>query len=197
LEPPRQKVSTSVNDPASGPTTARVEVVEFSDFECPYCKQLAPVLARVISKHRDRVRLVWKDYPLPIHASARRAAEAGRCAHDQGRFWEYHDLLFEHQKALTAPDLQRYARVIGLDDEAFTRCLNAGMKRDVITTGIEEAKRLGVSATPTVFINGRMITGAMSFETYDQIIVEELAVAEDGTCGSEFCPTQNRQEVAR
>jgi protein-disulfide isomerase len=194
FEPPRQKVTTSPDDPSSGAASAKVEIVEFSDFECPYCKQVAPTLGRVVSKYRDRVRLVWKDYPLPIHASARQAAEAARCAHELGRFWEYHDALFDHQDALGVASLRRYAVQLGLDGDVFTRCLETGTWRSRVTAGLEEGRRLGVSATPTVFINGRMITGAMPFETYEQIVLEELALAGEA-CGADFCPTRDRQEV--
>ena len=175
LEVPRQPVVVAALDPARGPASAPIQLVEFSDFECPYCRQLEPVLKRLLDKYGDRIRLVWKDFPLPIHNQARGAAEAARCAGDQGRFWEYHDLLFANQQSLTPNDLKRHAGTVKLDLDRFAACLEGGMYRAAIAADLEEGTRQGIEATPTVFINGRPVIGAQPFEAYDTVIEQELS----------------------
>ena len=173
----RQVVTIDVADPRSGPAAAPVTLVEFSDFQCPYCKRAAPVLKQVLDKYQGQVTLVWKDFPLPMHRSAAAAAEAAHCAREQGRFWEFHDVLFRNQDALASEDLQKHARELGLNNRTFNECLQTGRVRSIIAAGIREGTKLGVSATPTVFINGRPITGAVPLEAYEHLIREELASA--------------------
>lgn len=175
LEVPRQPVSGGPGNPAIGSPSASVEMVEFSDFECPFCRQLEPVITRLREKYGDRLRLVWRDFPLPMHSHARSAAEAARCAADQGRFWEYHDVLFANQQALASADLIRYAAATRLDATAFATCLDAGAHRSAIAADLEEGARQGVQATPTVFINGRAIVGAQPLAAYEMAIDEELS----------------------
>jgi protein-disulfide isomerase len=172
LEAPRVNVSGAATDPTKG--AGAVEIVEFSDFECPYCKQLEPVLKAVLASFEGQVKFVWKDYPLPNHPNARGAAEAGRCAHDQGQFWKYRDVLFEHQQALSLPDLKRHANSAGLDTKAFDECLDGAKHRTAATSAYQLASGYGLTATPTVFINGRMIVGIAPLETYQRIIRQEL-----------------------
>ena len=161
-------------DPAMGAVSGAVEIVEFSDFECPFCKRVAPVLNQVVSKYPGQVKLAWKHFPLPSHPAARPSAEAAECANDQGRFWQYHDLLFRNQEQLTTKDLKQYAGDIGLDLTIFSRCFDAATHRDKVMSDMQEGRGYGVSATPTVFINGRMVMGAASLETYEQIVREEI-----------------------
>ena len=175
LEAPRQPVAIAPVDPARGLTSAPIQLVEFSDFECPYCKQLEPVLTRLRDKYGDRIRLVWKDFPLPIHSGARGAAEAARCAGDQGHFWEYHDLLFASQQSLAPDDLKRHASTVKLDLDQFAACLERGVHRADVTVDLEEGARQGIEATPTVFINGRPVVGAQPLEVYEKVIQEELS----------------------
>jgi protein-disulfide isomerase len=175
LETPRQPVVIAAVDPARGPASAPIQLVEFSDFECPYCRQLEPVLTRLRDKYGDRIRVVWKDFPLAIHSQARGAAEAARCAGDQGHFWEYHDLLFANQQALTADDLKRHAGTLKLDLDQFAVCIERGMHRADVTVDLEEGTRQGIDATPTVFINGRPVVGAQPFDAYEKVIEEELS----------------------
>lgn len=175
LETPRQPVVIAAVDPARGPASAPIQLVEFSDFECPYCRQLEPVLTRLRDTYGDRLRVVWKDFPLPIHSQARGAAEAARCAGDQGHFWEYHDLLFANQHALTADDLKRHASTLKLELDRFVVCLERGMHRADVTVDLEEGTRQGIEATPTVFINGRPVIGAQPFDAYEKVIEEELS----------------------
>jgi protein-disulfide isomerase len=175
VQPWRERVEVAPTDPAIGPSYARIELVEFSDFECPYCRRAVPVLKQILSRYPDQVRLVWKDFPLPMHASARPAAEAAQCANEQGQFWAYHDVLFRNQELLKTDDLRKHAADMGLDVGSFNECFESGRYRKQVDSRIQEGKRHGVSATPTVFINGRMVMGAMPFDVYDQIIREELS----------------------
>ena len=174
LEVPRQPVAAAAADPARGLAGAPIQLVEFSDFECPFCRQLEPVLTRLRDRYGDRLRLVWKDFPLSIHSQAPHAAEAARCAGDQGRFWEYHDRLFAAQPSLSPDDLRQYASDLKLDLDSFAACLARGTHRADITAGLEEGARHGVAATPTVFINGRPVVGAQPLDVYEALIIEEL-----------------------
>jgi protein-disulfide isomerase len=172
LQPPRQAVAVSSSDPAKG--SGAVELIEFSDFQCPFCQKVQPVLKEVLARFDGKVRHVWKDYPLPTHEFAAQAAAAARCANDQGKFWQYHDILFANQQALTADDLRRHAATIGLDRASFSECLDGGKYRNQIAAALKHASAYTVPATPTVFINGRMVMGVAPVELYAKIIHEEL-----------------------
>jgi protein-disulfide isomerase len=174
FDPPRQAVRVLASDRVAGRPEARVEVVEFGDFQCPICRSTVPALKRLRAEHRDNVRFVWKDFPLNGHPDAKPAAQAARCAADQGRFWEYHDKLFDNQEALGKRRLKDYAKQLKLDQKSFSECLDGGKYARELDAAVEEATTYGVSATPTVFINGRLIVGAVPFETYDRIVREEL-----------------------
>ncbi len=175
LDPPRQPGLNAGGDPSTGDAAAPIQLVEFSDFECPFCRQLEPVLGQLRAKYQGRLRFVWKDFPLPIHNGARGAAEAARCAADQGRFWQYHDQLFANQQALTPSDLKRHAETVGLDANQFATCVGDGAHRADVSASLEEGSRNGVEATPTVFVNGRPIVGAQTIDVYERMIQEELA----------------------
>ena len=175
LDPPRQPGLNAGGDPSTGDAAAPIQLVEFSDFECPFCRQLEPVLGQLRAKYQGRLRLVWKDFPLPIHGQARGAAEAARCAADQARFWEFHDALFANQQALGPDDLTRHATTTGLDIDRFRTCVNGGAHRSEITADLEEGARQGVEATPTVFVNGRAVIGAQPIDVYEKVIDEELS----------------------
>ena len=172
LQPPRQAVAVSSSDPVRG--TGTIELVEFSDFQCPFCQKVQPVLREVLAKFDGQVRHVWKDYPLPLHEFAAQAAAAARCANDQGRFWQYHDVLFANQQALTTNDLKKYASSVGVDSGSFAECLDNGKYRNEIAAALKNAATYTVPATPTVFINGRMVMGVAPVELYAKIIHEEL-----------------------
>jgi len=136
---------------------------------------MEPVLKRLLAEHKDDVRLVWKDFPLEGHPDARPAAEAARCAADQGKFWEYHDKLFTNQQALGRSRLKDYARQLKLEASAFASCVDTAAHRGDVERALSEAANLGVLATPTVFINGRLVVGAVPYETYERIVREELS----------------------
>jgi protein-disulfide isomerase len=160
-----------------GPAAAPVTILEWSDFQCPFCKNAQDVLARLLAEYPDSLRLVFKDFPLRSHDRAVPAAVAARCAGAQGRFWEYHDLLFVAQPAFARDDLLGYARRLGLDVPAFTGCLDAGQFRDAVVADQREGREAGVRATPTFFINGRKIEGALPIEEFRDAIRQALREA--------------------
>jgi protein-disulfide isomerase len=178
FEPPRHEVELSADDPSLGSASAPVTLVEFSDFQCPFCQRVAPTLKQVKEKYGDKVRVVWKDFPLTqIHPQAFKAGEAAHCAADQGKFWEYHDRLFANQQALQPNDLKKHATDIGLDAAAFNSCLDSSKYGERVRDGVAEGSRLGVNSTPTIYINGRLLSGAQPFETFVSVIDEELSKA--------------------
>jgi protein-disulfide isomerase len=175
LEPPRQPLEILAADPVEGPADALVTLVEFADFQCPFCRQLHPTLRQLRQHYGNRLRIVWKDFPLTqSHPQAFQAAVAARCAHDQGKFWSYHDRLFANQRALRAPALTQHALAEGLDGDRFNACLNASSHATEVRGAIATAARLGLSSTPTSYVNGRMVVGAKPFATFVAIIDEEL-----------------------
>ena len=166
-------------DPATGPPDAPVTIVEFSDFQCPYCQAFSQqTLPLILSTYRDRVRYVFRDFPIAsIHPQAQKAAEAAECAFEQGRFWEYHDRLFLHQGALSLADLKTHARAVGLDGQAFERCLESGKYAHEVQKDLEDGLTSGVTGTPTFFINGVKVEGAQPFSVFQAVIERELARA--------------------
>jgi protein-disulfide isomerase len=178
LQPPpvRRIEMATQGAPVRGAAQAPVTIVEFSDFQCPFCKQAHPTLAQVLERYPGKVRLFYRDFPLDgLHPQARRAAEAARCAHDQGKFWEFHDLLFTNSPQAGDSDLRRYATQTGLDVTQFEGCLASGVHKGAVQRDIDEGTRLGVTGTPAFFVNGRPLSGAQPLETFARIIDEELA----------------------
>jgi len=169
LEPPILAVSTQ-GHPALGPDAAPVTIVEFSDFQCPYCQQSVQVLKELRHLYGDKIRLVYRDYPGPNHPYARQAALAAQCSGEQGKFWEYHDLLFERQKPGQGWDFGILARELGLQPNAFQNCLNSGRFGDEITKDLQDGLRLGVTSTPTFLVNGRPLVGAQPLAAFQALI---------------------------
>jgi protein-disulfide isomerase len=162
--------------PFRGPDGAPVTLVEFSDFHCPFCKQVQATLIQVLARFPGKVRLAYRDFPIDsLHPQARRAAEAARCAQDQGKFWDYHDLLFANAPNTTPEELTRYAQQVGLDLTKFERCLSDGVHRAAVQRDLDEGIRLGITGTPTFFVNGRPLSGAQPLEAFARVIEEELA----------------------
>jgi len=173
LDPLRTDVVTE-GHPSRGPEDAPVTIVEFGDFQCPFCGSLHPILERVREIYPDTVRIVFRNFPLRnIHPLAQQAAEAAMCARDQGRFWNYHDTLFENQRALEVDDLKGYAAALDLDTATFNLCLDSGRKYDFVQHDLDEGRESGVSGTPTLFINGRFMSGPQPREIQD-VIEDEL-----------------------
>jgi len=175
--PPIYRAEVSTNGaPSKGAGNAPVKIVKFEDFECPFCKTVQPTLTELLKKYDGKVRLVHKDLPLEaIHPQATLAAEAARCAGDQGKFWEYHDTLYGKAPKLGAGDLKSYAKEIGLNTAAFDQCLESGTHKNVVQKDLAEGAKLGLTGTPSFFINGREISGAQPLEAFSAIIDEELA----------------------
>ncbi len=171
-------VDVSVDDdPARGPDDAAVTIIEFSDFQCPYCGRFfQQTLPQLMAQYGNRVRFVYRDFPLDqIHPNARNAAMAAECADDQGKFWEYHDVLFSNQQALGVPDLKRYAEELGLDAEAFAECLDSQKYNGEVDADLRDGLRAGVTGTPTFFINGKRVVGAQPLQTFQTLIEQALA----------------------
>lgn len=171
-------VSIPVGDsPMLGPADALVTLVVFSDFECPYCERLHRVLPQVQEAFGEDVRIVFKNAPLQRHAHARLAAEAALAAHAQGKFWEYHDLLFAHQNELERHHLEVYAEQLQLDMVRFRADLDSGRFRSAVARDIALSRVLGVDATPSTFVNGTIIRGAKPFAHFQRVISRVLAQA--------------------
>jgi protein-disulfide isomerase len=173
------RVDVSVNgSPFKGSEKAEVTIVKFEDFQCPYCKAVQPNYQEVLKRYDGRVRLVHKDLPLDqIHPQARLAAEAARCADDEGKFWEYHDKLYASSPNAAPEDLKFYAKDLGLKQDLFDKCMTSGKYKEAIQKDVNEGASLGVTGTPTFFINGRELSGAQSVEAISQIVDEELGRA--------------------
>ena len=174
LDPPRYAVAVAPDDPVRGDRSAPVTIVEFSDYQCPFCSRVNPALAKVLETYGNKVRIVFKDFPLPNHAEAPKAAEAAHCAAEQGKYWEMHDAMFANQRALGVPALKQYAAGLGLDAAKFNRCLDAGQYASKVAAGAAQGEKLGVISTPTLYINGRPVIGAQPFEVFKAAIDEEL-----------------------
>lgn len=174
--------------PAQGPEDAPVEFVEFTDYQCPFCKRFfVETYPEIRAEYADRVKFVVRNFPLrSIHPDAQKAAEAAECAFDQDKFWRYHDLLFANPENLSEADLKRYARELGLDGEQFDQCLDSGEKVDIVQRDVKDGYRFGVSGTPAFFINGQVLVGAQPAEVVRAFIdmaLEDAGVAPAATAG--------------
>jgi protein-disulfide isomerase len=177
LQPPqpyRAHISTE-GAPYKGPDSARVTIISFEDYECPFCKEAQPVLARLLSRYAGQIKVVHKDAPLDaVHPRARLAAEAARCADRQGKFWAFHDFLYAHAPQPMDDHFKRFATKSGIELKAFTRCLDSRETEDLVRRDSVEAAQLQISGTPTFFVNGREIGGSAPLKTLEQIVEEEL-----------------------
>ncbi len=150
--------------PSTGPQNAAVTMVEFSDFECPNCRRLEPELAQLRRIYGNEMRFVWIDFPLDAHHHAMLAAEAARCAGEQGQFWPYHDALMRGGESLGAQNLSDLAARLGLDSTKFNSCLAARKYQGLVESDMDQGDRLGISGTPTIFINRRQYSGGQSLD---------------------------------
>lgn len=174
IEPLRVAIDTK-DAPVRGNVEAPVTIVEFSDFQCPFCARARPTVNQVRETYKDRVRVLFRNFPLQMHAQAPKAAEAAACAGEQGKFWEMHDRLFASQGKLQVPDLKQHAADLGLKADAFNACLDSGRHANDWQQGITDGARYGVTGTPAFFINGRPLMGAQPFQNFAQVIDDELA----------------------
>ena len=174
LKAPRYEVASGGT--ATGPADAPITVVEFSDFECPFCKRADPVVRQMLERYPTQVRFIYRDFPLDhIHQKARGAAEAARCAGEQGKYWEFHHLLFDKSPALTPEDLKSYAKQLGLDEAKFDQCVAQHGGKDLIEADIKAGEEAGVQGTPAFFVNGLPVAGVRSGEEIAKVIDDELA----------------------
>jgi protein-disulfide isomerase len=175
LEPPRSTINLRPGAPVMGPADAPVTIVEWSDYQCPFCKRAHPTVEQVLTEFKGKVKFIYLDYPLPFHPMAMPAAQAVHCAEDQGKFWEYHKNLFEAPGDLSKADLSKRATDLGLDAAAFEACTTSNKHDSLIKTNYDDGAALGVTGTPAFFINGRMLVGAQPIEQFRDIINDELS----------------------
>jgi protein-disulfide isomerase len=157
-----------------GPSHAPVTIVEFTDFQCPFCKGVLPTIEELMSRYGGEVRWEFRDFPVQTHPGSPKAHEAARCAGEQGKFWEYHDELFARSPNHSVLELQSLARDLNVESTAFAECLESRRHQGAVARDIQEGKRLGVQVTPTFFINGRMREGEQSFAALQELIESEL-----------------------
>ena len=183
--PTQPSPTTTVNleelaneDKVLGDPDAKVTIVEFSDFECPFCGRFyTQTLPQLKEEYFDtgKVKLVYRDFPLSFHPQAQPAAEAAECANEQDKFWEFHDKIFDNQSSMSTTNYKQWAADLGLDTEQFNSCLDDGKYRAEVQADFSAGQAAGVSGTPTFFINGQKIVGAQPFSVFKQIIDAELA----------------------
>lgn len=173
------KVDVTVNDDdhVIGNPDASVTIVEYSDFECPFCGRAYPTVKQVLETYGDDVRLVYRHFPLSFHPQAQKAAEASECAADQGKFWEYHDRIFEEQTLLSGgvTQMKKWAGELGLNQSSFDNCLDSGEKASLVADDLNAGQSQGITGTPGFLINGTKVSGAQPFSAFQQVIDAELA----------------------
>ncbi|MEE8311225.1 MAG: thioredoxin domain-containing protein [Candidatus Binatia bacterium] len=174
LEPPVIEVEIGSGPPRGGKPGAPITIVGFSDYECPYCKRGEEVVEQVLNAYGDKVVYYHRDYPLPFHPNARRAAEAARCAGEQGKYWDYHVMLFTSSQ-LSEERFVEIAESIQIDRAKFDQCLASGRFEAAVDADMAAAAGVGVNGTPAFFVNGRMLSGAQPFESFKVVIDSELA----------------------
>ncbi|MFH1224005.1 MAG: thioredoxin domain-containing protein [Pseudomonadota bacterium] len=167
-------VQISDDDASKGPKNAKVTVVEFSDFQCPFCKKASDNGARIMKDYGDKVRFVFRHFPLSFHENAHKAAQAAACANEQGKFFEMHDKLFENNTALTDADFKKYATELALDAKKFEDCLTTGKFKSKIDKDLTDGQKYGISGAPTYFINGYMVVGAVPYDELKKSIDEAM-----------------------
>jgi protein-disulfide isomerase len=173
LSPPLADVDTENAAAIEGSRDAPVQLIEFADYQCPYCQKANSDLIKLLEDYKGKVSIVYKDFPLPMHANAEKAAEAARCAGAQGKYWEYHNLLFKDKK-LDTPDLKLEAKSLNLDSAKFDTCLDSGEEAARVKKDQDEGMRLGLSGTPSFFVNGHFFSGAMDYTSLRQMVEQQL-----------------------
>ncbi len=161
--------------PGIGPKNAPIRVVEFTDYQCPFCGKARDAVNQILKEYKGKVRYVIKDFPLSFHKDAFKAHEAAHCAGDQDKYWEMNKKLFGNQREIQEADLKKYAGEIKLEMKKFEECLSSGKYASLVQKSLQEGQSVGVSGTPAFFINGRMISGARPFESFKEIIDDELS----------------------
>ncbi|MFA6552864.1 MAG: thioredoxin domain-containing protein [Patescibacteria group bacterium] len=174
--PTKVDIQVKATDHVKGDTNATVTLVEYSDFECPYCETLNTTLTQIMTDYKGKVKLIYRYFPLTsIHPNAQKSAEAAECAGAQDKFWEMHDKLFANQSALTVTDLKGYAKDLGLNTTKFNDCLDKGTSTSRVNGDQTEGQGYGVNGTPATFINGTLVSGALPYASFKSAIDAALA----------------------
>ncbi len=172
-----------------GSKDAPVQFVEFADYECPYCQQVNPLIQKLQEEYGDKLSFAYKDFPLPMHHRAQKAAEAARCAGEQGKYWEYHDVLY-YSRMLDVPDLKKHAQVLKLDEVRFAKCLDTGTEAEAVKKDLEEGKKLGLSGTPSFFVNGHFFHGSVDYSTLKEMVDQQLPARPSPTAVAQAASTK-------
>lgn len=180
MEPPRTEVTLLPTEPTRGPEGAPITIVEYADFECPYCRRSHPTVERILAEYGEQIRFTFRDYPLPSHNRAVPASAAAHCAAEQDKYWDFHQHLMVMKGNLSDQNLLERAQEVGLDMEEFQACYRNNSYPDEIAESLEQGRKLGVSATPTFFINGRMVVGSRPYDELKGIVEEELVMTGAG-----------------
>ncbi|OGQ44869.1 MAG: hypothetical protein A3H42_02615 [Deltaproteobacteria bacterium RIFCSPLOWO2_02_FULL_46_8] len=175
IAPPVTRVKVEKGDaPAIGPNNAPITIIEFTDFQCPFCGRARPTVNQILETYKDKVQYALRDFPLAFHQDAMPAHMAAHCAGEQGKYWEYSKILFGNQTSLKSDKLKEYSKQVGLDTKKFDECVASNKYAATIQKNIDEASKAGVTGTPSFFINGIMISGAQPFPKFKEIIDAEL-----------------------
>jgi len=174
---PKMQVNVDVGKaPIFGKEGAAVTVIEFSDFQCPFCSRAADTVNQIKKKYGSKIKLAFKHFPLPMHQNARPAAEASMCVNEQGteKFWKFHDAAFKNQDKLDKTNLEKYAKDSGADVKKFSECMTSKKYAEYIQKDMDYGEKIGVKSTPTFFINGQILSGALPIESFSEVIDDEL-----------------------
>lgn len=174
---PKMDIKVEIGQaPTFGKDSAKVTIVEFSDFQCPFCSRGANTVTEIKKKYGNKVKIAFKHFPLPMHKEAMPAAEASMCVNEQGvdKFWKFHDLAFKNQEKLDEASLEKYAKESGADVKKYGDCVKAKKYAEFVRKDMEYGETIGVKSTPTFFINGQLVAGALPIESFSEIIDEEL-----------------------
>jgi protein-disulfide isomerase len=177
LPPPRMPIALA-GVPIRGLRNAPVVLTEYADFECPVCQQVQPIVAKIEKEFEGKLAFAYKDFPLPMHPNAEKAAEGSHCADVQGQYWKFHDLVLEKGRTEVAA-LKGFSRDLKLDTEAFEKCLDSGAEAELVKKSLDEANLMGLNGTPSFFVNGRYVSGNVTLEKLRAIINEELSAVEN------------------
>ena len=174
IEPPRVDIEIGDN-PTQGPKGAPITIVEFTDYQCPFCTRVRPTIKKIMDDYKDKIRYALRDFPLSFHQFARKAHEAAHCAGDQGKYWDYGKELWANQQALQPDKLKEYAKKIKLDVKKFDQCLDGGKYAKLVEENVQYGASVGAQGTPSFFINGIFISGAQPYDAFKKVIDQELA----------------------
>jgi protein-disulfide isomerase len=174
IEPPRVTIDTG-NNPSIGPKGAKIQLVEFTDYQCPFCGRVRPAINQLIDDYKDKLRYTLMDFPLSFHQYAKKAHEAAHCAGDQGKYWEYNKDIWSKQQALQVDELKKYAKELKLNTKKFDECLDSGKYTERVEENVKIGANAGAQGTPSFFINGIFLSGARPVGDFKKIIDDELS----------------------